>query len=142
TLEIDPASVELTKGELGFRVSVTNSGSGHYMPGGFAFVRQVWLEVSVRDANRQRVASSALLPSESSDLCDASIIDDPENPMKPLLQGCTSADPLLVNFQQQLFDTVELARDAQNNPILDDRGEFKLARAERARETALQHLDG
>ena len=35
---------------LTFALQVSNVGTGHNLPGGFAFVRQMWLEVSLLDA--------------------------------------------------------------------------------------------
>ena len=35
-----------------------------------------------------------------------------------------------------------LARDAEGNALVDERGKFELARAERGKETVLQQLDG
>jgi len=130
------------KAELGFVAKVTNSGVGHYLPGGFAFVRQMWLEVSVEDAAGTLLVSSGRLDGPTDDLCDASIMDDTDNQMRAFVQGCKVSDPLLVNLQQQLVDVVEVERDASGNALLDERNQFKLIRAERGREVALQFLDG
>ncbi|MBI2466681.1 MAG: hypothetical protein HYV62_02485 [Candidatus Rokubacteria bacterium] len=43
---------------LRVRVAVTNSGTGHNLPTGFAAERQVWLEVIVRDATGQQLYAS------------------------------------------------------------------------------------
>jgi len=43
-------------------VTVTNVGAGHQLPTGFAFVRQMWLEVSATDSNGNEVCLSAVLP--------------------------------------------------------------------------------
>ena len=40
------------KGEIyRFSLKVTNSGAGHYLPTGLTFVREMWLDVTVKDAN-------------------------------------------------------------------------------------------
>ncbi|HMJ13111.1 MAG TPA: multiheme c-type cytochrome, partial [Polyangiaceae bacterium] len=60
-LELSPGSLVLNQGQLGFEVRVTNSGTGHYLPGGFAFVRQMWLEVTLVDPSGNALGSSGLL---------------------------------------------------------------------------------
>ncbi|HEY6557095.1 MAG TPA: multiheme c-type cytochrome [Polyangiaceae bacterium] len=142
TLELLPSSVVLDKEQLGFEVRVTNSGTGHYLPGGFAFVRQMWLEVSVTDAGGALRAASGVLGQHTDDLCDANILGDATNPMNELMVGCNGADPLLVNLQQQLVDRVEAQRDEQGAPVLDERQQVKLKKAEGAQEVVLQYLDG
>ncbi|HMJ15068.1 MAG TPA: hypothetical protein VK524_26825, partial [Polyangiaceae bacterium] len=88
------------------------------------------------------LASSGVLAEHTHDLCDASILNDPSNLMNEFLQGCASADPLLVNLQQQLVDRVEAQLDAQGQALLDERQQVKLKRAETGREVVLQYLDG
>ncbi len=142
TLALDPSKLRQAGSNVSFEVSVQNTGTGHNLPGGFAFVRQMWLEVSVFDAQNQLVASSGRLPSPTDDLCDASIVDDVNNPMREHLAGCASADRELVSFQQMLRDMIELARDAAGTVQLDARGEPKLRPAPGSREAVVQFLTG
>jgi hypothetical protein len=128
-------------GSLAFSVDITNSGTGHNLPGGFAFVRQMWFEVVVSDASRRVLAQSGVLDDVANDLCDSSVVDDRENPMRPFVVGCKRSDPSLVNFQQQLVSDVEIARDASGNPKLGVRGENLLEAARGAKEVVLQFLD-
>jgi hypothetical protein len=112
---------------LSFDVSVTNNNLGHHLPTGFAFARQMWLEVVVRDDDGDVLFESGLLDSNTADLCDADTLDDRGNPMLPYVQGCASSDPQLVNFQQKLVDRIALV-----NGNIIQAGE----------ETWLQNLDG
>ncbi|HVR21082.1 MAG TPA: multiheme c-type cytochrome, partial [Polyangiaceae bacterium] len=128
-------------GSLAFSVDITNSGTGHNLPGGFAFVRQMWFEVVVKDRSGRVLAQSGVLEDVANDLCDSSILDDRENPMRPFVVGCRRSDPLLVNFQQQLVDRVAIARDVSGNAKVGVRGENLLEPARGAREVVLQFLD-
>jgi len=95
----------------------------------------------VTNGSRRVLAQSGVLENAANDLCDASILDDRENPMRPLLVGCRRSDPALVNFQQQLVDRIEIARDASGNAKLGVRGENLLEAARGAKEVVLQFLD-
>jgi hypothetical protein len=142
TLSLDAAKLKVTETSVAFEVSLQNSGTGHNFPGGFAFVRQMWLEVTLLDAQNKVVASSGQLLQPSDDLCDSSIVDDPENPMREHLVGCTSSDRQLVSFQQMLVDKIELLRDPAGTVQLDARGEPKLRRAPGSKEAIVQFLTG
>jgi hypothetical protein len=142
TLELVPNSVTVDKGQLGFEVRVTNSGTGHYLPGGFAFVRQMWLEVSVQSASGAMLGASGVLAQPTDDLCDANILADATNPMNEFVTGCRAVDPQLTNLQQQLVDRVEAQRDEAGAVILDERQQVKLRKAEGGREVVIQYLDG
>ena len=142
TLTLPPESVKKSGAEVAFAATVANTGTGHYLPGGFAFVRQMWLEVTIADAAGTALATSGHLAKTDDDLCDASIMDDAENPMRPLLTGCTAVDTELVNFQQMLLDKVEVARDDQGEIRTGLRGERLLARPAGAREAVIQELTG
>lgn len=142
TLTIVPTSVSVNNGRVGFDVSLQNTGVGHNLPGGFAFVRQMWLEVTLLDAQGRAVAASGLVPRPTDDLCDASMLEDASNLLKPFVVGCTTTDRQLVSFQQQLFDKIELLRDASGNVALDLRGQPRLRAAPGASEAVVQHLTG
>ncbi|MEO8900466.1 MAG: multiheme c-type cytochrome [Polyangiaceae bacterium] len=133
-------SLKLSPNSLSFAVEVSNAFTGHNLPGGFAFVRQMWLEVTLLDAAGGTLDSSGRLASPADDLCDSSIIDDAHNPMRPFLQGCAKSDPLLVNFQQLLLDVAEPKHAADGSAVVDRRNEPLLERAPGAVETAIQYL--
>lgn len=104
--DIDPDTVFVDNNSLLFAVNITNNDLGHYLPTGFAFARQMWVEITVRDTNGNLLFSSGLLANNTDDLCDASTMDDPFNPMREFVVGCRESDPQLVNFQQQLLDDI------------------------------------
>ncbi|MFH2047138.1 MAG: multiheme c-type cytochrome [Pseudomonadota bacterium] len=52
-------TLELKKGKLG--IIITNSGAGHYLPTGLTDVRQMWLEIVIKDENNNIVYSSGKL---------------------------------------------------------------------------------
>ena len=141
-LALDPASVKVTDKNVSFDVSLQNTGTGHNLPGGFAFVRQMWLETAILNAQGQVITGSGLLIQASDDLCDSSIIDDPESPMRPFLVGCTVTDRQLVSFQQMLLDKVELLRDGSGVVQLDLRDQPKLRAAPGSKEAIVQFLTG
>jgi cytochrome c554/c'-like protein len=139
-LSLVPNSLKSSGTALAFALEVSNVGTGHNLPGGFAFVRQMWLEVSLLDATGVVRASSGRIGSGADDLCDSSILDDPRNPMRDKLKGCQKSDPLLVNFQQMLVDHAQPKLGANGLPLLDTRGEALLEGAPGALETAIQTL--
>ena len=87
SLSLVPDSLKPGLNSLSFAIEVSNTGTGHNLPGGFAFVRQMWLEVTVLDSAGRVLADSGRLRSASDDLCDASILDDPQNPMRGFVEG-------------------------------------------------------
>jgi len=140
-LSFVPDSVKLAANSLSFAVQVSNVGSGHNLPGGFAFVRQMWLEVSLLDAAGSLLAGSGHVAAATDDLCDSSILDNPQSPMRASLKGCTKSDPLLVNFQQMLVDNAQPKHGSNGAVVLDTRGEALLEGAPGALETAIQTLN-
>jgi hypothetical protein len=141
TVVVPRDKISQKPGNLGFSIEITNSGTGHNLPGGFAFVRQMWFEVVVTGASGRTLAQSGVLKNVSDDLCDASVVDDRQNPMQPFVVGCRRSDPSLVNFQQQLVDRIQIARDEAGNPKLGVRGENLLEPAQGAKEVVLQFLE-
>ena len=139
-LSLVPDSLKSSANSLAFALQVSNIGTGHNLPGGFAFVRQMWLEVSLLDAAGSLLGGSGRVANAADDLCDSSILDDLQNPMRPSLKGCTQSDPLLVNFQQMLVDNAQPKRSSNGAVLLDSRGEALLEGAPGARETAIQTL--
>lgn len=141
TVSVPKEKVAQKPGSVAFSVDITNSGTGHNLPGGFAFVRQMWFEVVLTDAAGRTLAQSGVLKNVADDLCDASVVDDRENPMRPFVVGCRRSDPSLVSFQQQLVDRIQIVRDESGNPKLGVRGENLLEAAPGAKEVVLQFLD-
>jgi Cytochrome c554 and c-prime len=139
-LSVVAGSLKLTTNALDFSIEVGNIGTGHNLPGGFAFVRQMWLEISVLGTAGRVIAGSGRLASAADDLCDASILDDPQNPLLRFAKGCRASDPMLVNFQQMLVDFAVTKQGPNGAPVLDRRGEPLLDRAPNAREVVIQHL--
>jgi hypothetical protein len=140
SLSVVDGSLKLAPDSLSFAIEVGNVGTGHNLPGGFAFVRQMWLELAVLDEAGRVIAVSGQLASAADDLCDASILDDPASPMLPFLQGCTKSDPLLVNFQQMLVDVAQPKQGLAGAALLDRRGEPLLERAPNGHEVVIQYL--
>ncbi len=142
TLSLVDTSLKVTDTRVAFDISLQNTGTGHNLPGGFAFVRQMWLEVTLLNAQGQLVASSGRLLQPTDDLCDGAILDDPNNGMKEFLLGCATTDQQLVSFQQMLMDKIELLRDANGVVQLDLRNEPKLRAAPGSKEAIVQFLTG
>jgi hypothetical protein len=140
TLTVDQSKLKVTDTTVAFEAALQSTGVGHNFPGGFAFVRQMWFEVTVLDAQNRALASSGRLLQPSDDLCDSSIVDSADNPMKEFMVGCASADRQLVNFQQMLLDQVELLRDPAGTVQLDARNQPKLRAAPGSKEVVVQHL--
>jgi hypothetical protein len=141
-LSLVDASLNVTGARVSFDISLQNTGTGHNLPGGFAFVRQMWFEVTLLNARGQVVAGSGQVLRPSDDLCDGSILDDPNNGMKEFLIGCAATDRQLVSFQQMLMDKIELLRDANGVVQLDLRNEPKLRPAPGSKEAIVQFLTG
>jgi hypothetical protein len=121
-------------------VFVSNIGAGHNLPTGFAFARQMWIEITSVDAGGNVVGSSGLLTNPGDDLCDGATLDDDFfNPMPQFFQGCRQIDGELTTFQQKLVSQVDfegqnrfLVQDTITQDVQDDFG-F---------ETWLQYLSG
>jgi hypothetical protein len=141
-LVIDPAPVAVSEGQLALRIEITNVGSGHNIPTGFAFARQMWLEVKVADRTGATFFTSGALASNVDDLCDQTTLDEQGHPPRKLVQGCDKTDPELVSFQTRLVDHIEVLRDKQGAKVKDARGDFVLAATEASKETSLQYLTG
>lgn len=141
-LSLVDSSLNVSATRVAFDVSLQNTGTGHNLPGGFAFVRQMWLEVLLLDAGGQVVTGSGQVLRPTDDLCDSSILDDANNGMRQFLTGCAATDRQLVSFQQMLLDKIELFRD--NNGVVqrDLRNEPKLRAAPGAKEVVVQFLTG
>jgi hypothetical protein len=115
-----------------FDVTIENTNTGHNLPSGLQFMRQMWVEVRVVDpTGRRALFTSGVLEDPSNDLCDLNTIDD-LSLLTSEVVGCDDVqqrDDFLVNFQTKLLDRVELV----NGQVLA---------ADGAREHWLQLLDG
>ena len=140
SLSLVADSLKSSANSLVFSLEVRNFGTGHNLPGGFAFVRQMWIEITLLDGAGRLLDGSGRLSQASDDLCDSSIIDDAQSPMRASLRGCSKSDPLLVNFQQMLIDNTLPTHDASGALVVDRRGEALLERAPNSQETVLQTL--
>jgi len=138
-LDLPRSSIAVKGGNLSFDVTVTNSGTGHNVPTGFAFARQMWLEITVSDPT-SAIFSSGVLATPSSDLCDAGRLDEATNPMRAHMNGCDRSDPQLVNLQKKLVNHFDIAKDKQGQPLRNDKGELKIVQAESGQEQFLQYL--
>jgi nitrate/TMAO reductase-like tetraheme cytochrome c subunit len=110
--QIDIENVDFAGGVLrSFDVTIENTGTGHNLPSGFAFMRQMWVEARVVDPTGARdFFTSGVLEDESNDLCDLNTLNDPSILTTEVI-GCDSAeqeDDFLVNFQTKLVDKVEI----------------------------------
>ncbi|WP_135613158.1 multiheme c-type cytochrome [Methanococcoides sp. AM1] len=64
TLEVSVPNEAASGEEIIIDVSITNSGAGHKLPTGITEVRQMWLEVSVTDADGKQLYNSGQLDDE------------------------------------------------------------------------------
>jgi hypothetical protein len=136
---LDLTPVARVDGGVRVGVTITNSGTGHNLPGGFAFVRQMWLELKVFDAENRLLASSGQLRSFSDDLCDGELLQT-GRALSRFASGCSGSDPQLVNLQQRLVDRIEVRKDRSGNVVRDARGEATLSAAPGADEVVVQHF--
>jgi Cytochrome c554 and c-prime len=136
--EIRIEDVSIEDGELKAEIEVENVGTGHNLPTGFAFARQLWLEVTARTRNGNVVASSGLLRASTDDLCDTETRDDA---LFKFTRGCLKSDSQLTNLQLKLITAVDIARDDNEDPVKDGLDDNVLESAEDARETVLQCLN-
>jgi hypothetical protein len=125
-------------GDLTFDVSITSVKAGHNIPTGFAFLRQMWLDVRVLDKDQKELLKSGALRTPSDDLCDVTSLTDA---VQFFVHGCLTSDPQLVNFQLHLINRIDVLKDASNTPILDLNGEMIPVKPFKAEETwvPLQH---
>lgn len=141
-ISIDNNSVQISEdgSAITFAVDITNVGAGHQLPTGFAFARQMWLEVTVTDLNGRVLLTSGVLADNVSDLCDQGTLADA---LADFVEDCPEGvDAQLVNFQQKLLDVIDIKRDENGEPVLNEDGEFIIVQGVDGEETWLQHLTG
>jgi hypothetical protein len=123
---------------LALKFTITNQ-TGHNLPTGFAFARQMWIELVVVE-NGRTVFQSGVLAHPGDDLCDDGTFGEATNPLRPFVRGCSAVDTNLVNLQAKLVDKIAALADASGNPVKDADGEFVLIQSKAGNETYLQHL--
>ena len=129
----------LAGGAASLDVSITNSGTGHSLPTGFAFARQMWVELVVKDADGNVAFSSGSIAKESQDLCDADVLG---SPLATRVEGCATPDPQLVDFQLKLVDGITATTTASGDAVRDTAGELVARATDTAQEVVLQHATG
>jgi hypothetical protein len=123
---------------LVLKFTITNQ-TGHNLPTGFAFARQMWIELVVKEGS-STIFTSGVLARSSDDLCDDGTFGEATNPLRPFVHGCTTVDPNLVNIQLKLVDKIAALADGAGNPVKDADGEHILIQSREGKETYLQHL--
>jgi hypothetical protein len=138
TFFIDRNSIFNSNDGIGFSVFLANSGTGHNLPSGFAFARQMWIEITATDDSGQTLFTSGVLQNPTDDLCDGQILLDFDNPMNRWIQNCRFVDDELVTLQQQLVSLAGFQPDG-SDPF-DPAGLTKAFAI--GEETWLQYLHG
>jgi hypothetical protein len=123
---------------LGVDVFLANSGTGHSLPSGFAFARQMWIELVVTDGGGRTLFQSGVIAQPTDDLCDGDSLFEPGNPMRRYFQGCARVDDELATFQQKLVSLAGFQADGSDP--LDPAGLTKAVQI--GNETWLQELHG
>jgi hypothetical protein len=134
-------SVQATGQDLRLKLALENR-TGHNLPTGFAFARQMWIELVVKDTSSAVVFSSGVLAKNDDDLCDSGTFGEAENPLRGFVQNCREVDEQLVNIQLKLVDKIALAADRLGLPTKDEGGENVLIQSREGNETYLQFLTG
>lgn len=137
-MELDTESISIIDDQLIFDILVANNELGHQLPTGFAFARQMWLEVIVSDQDNSIFFESGVLSTNVSDLCDTDTMTDV---LAGFVQDCELADPQLVNFQQKLMSKVEAVFDENGNALIDEYGNTLAQASIGAHEVVVQSLD-
>ena len=93
TLELEPAPPASPSDAVSFKVTHHQRGAGHNLPTGFAFARQMWLEVTVTDGSGARDLHVGRARKHDDDLCDAarSASRQPDDPVRAGLLPARSA---------------------------------------------------
>ncbi|MDB4944264.1 MAG: hypothetical protein JWP97_3798 [Labilithrix sp.] len=123
------------------RLDVENR-TGHNLPTGFAFARQLWIELVVRDASQQVLFTSGVLARPEDDLCDNGTFGEAQNPLRGSVVGCTQVDTQLVNLQLKLVDKIAMLADGASQPVRDEGGQNVLIQSREGSETYLQFFTG
>jgi len=138
-LTLDEAKVE--GNALKVVVTLENE-TGHNLPTGFAFARQMWIELVATDSDNQEFFASGKIARPTDDLCDNATYGESDNPLRPQVVGCSDVDKQLVNVQLKLVDKITVLADASGAPSKNDEGEYVVIQAKSGSETFLQYLTG
>jgi hypothetical protein len=115
--------------------------TGHNLPTGFAFARQMWIELVVKDGS-STLFQSGVLAKNDDDLCDNGTFGETTNPLRGFVQGCTAVDNFLVNIQLKLVDKIAVEADPLGQPKKDEDGDNVLIQSREGNETYLQFVTG
>lgn len=135
---IDRRSSGFDGNGLGLDVFIANTGTGHDLPSGFAFARQMWIEIVATDGGGRVLFQSGVTTQPTDDLCDGDSLFELGNPMRRFFQGCPRVDDELVTFQQKLVSLAGFQADG-SDPF-DPAGLTKAFQI--GNETWLQYLHG
>ena len=133
-------TVKADAANLSVKLAIENR-SGHNLPTGFAFARQMWIELVVKDG-ASTLFSSGLLAKSDDDLCDNNTFGELTNPLRPFVIGCTQVDQQLVNIQLKLVDKIAVLSDNNGQPVKDEGGDNVLIQSREGNETYLQFFTG
>ncbi len=123
------ATISLNTGKLAKKqldVMVTNSGAGHSIPTGVGDLRQVWLEISIRDAAQNLVFQSGFLDGKKQ-LSDEAIIfravlgDGRGNPVVNLAKAKQVLSDNRIPAKQQVTQTIALDFVPKKNSVITAR---------------------
>jgi len=133
---IDRNSIEIGN-NINFGIFLANFGTGHNLPSGFAFARQMWFEVTA-SIDGVPFFTSGVLQNPTDDLCDPDALTEFGSVMPLFFQNCSFTDDELTTFQQKL---VNLAfGELDGSDIFDPAGLTKAVQV--GNETWLQYLNG
>lgn len=141
SIAFDASGVQIANGKLAFKVSIANQ-TGHNLPTGFAFARQLWLEITVKDRSGEVIFSSGALAKPTNDLCIESTFGEESNPFKSVVAGCSDIDQNLVLLQLKLVDKISVAGDANGTPLKDEHGELVVIQSKTGKESTEQYIEG
>jgi hypothetical protein len=134
-------SVQAGAQTLNLRFALENR-TGHNLPTGFAFARQLWIELVVKDGTQATLFTSGVLARNDDDLCDNGTFGEATNPLRGFVQSCREVDTQLVNIQLKLVDRIAALADSAGQPAKDEGGENILIQSREGNETYLQFLTG
>jgi hypothetical protein len=126
----------------GLEVTIANTGTGHNLPTGLAFARQMWLEVTAFDLAGNRLAASGVIAGPSADLCDSATMTGSAAALARFVHGCAAPDPSLVNFQQFLASQIQIATGQDGQPLRNAKGDYVVVVHPNGDESELQRLAG
>lgn len=139
TLSIDTVSANAQAANI--KLAIDNH-AGHSLPTGFAFARQTWIELIVKDNTGSIIFSSGVLAKGDDDLCDNGTFGELTNPLRGFVQGCREVDQQLVNLQTKLVDKIAVEADAVGQPKKDEVNENVLIQSREGNETYIQFFTG